>query len=567
MRIWPLLISVMAVLPVAVHAADPAPLAAHTARSEVPLLPEQQAMRFDKAVLAFRVDPARKWLDGDARLTFGATAPLSALVVDLDPRYAVARVEVDGRALSPQAWGNPDGRLRVRLTRQVPEARSVTLRVVYAGSPHVAKRAPWDGGIVWSTAPGGEPWVATALQGLGCDLLWPCIDNSLREPGIVEQSITVPAPLVAAGNGVSLGMREHDGWRTWLWRARQPGTYAVALNIGPYEVLEADYRSRFGNVLPLRMWYLRGNRDKAKALFDELPAMLAFFEEVVGPYPWPEEKVGVVETPYLGMEHQTINAYGNGYKRDIHGYDWLMQHELAHEWFGNQMTHVDSDDFWLHEGFGMYMQPRYLQWLRGDANYFAEMLRLRGRIAALHPLVSGKPFGRRDPAADPGGDVYDKGAWLLHTLRGLVGEAAFRRATTELVYGRPNPKPGNFRPVFRGSDDFIAIVNRVSGRDLGWFFDVYLRSAALPRLDARRDGGMLRLRWITEGDRPFPMPVEVRVGERIVAVPMADGRGAVALGEGESFTLDPHSKVLRDAPEVTAWRAWEAAQREAASKK
>jgi len=94
--------------------------------------------------------------------------------------------------------------------------------------------------------------------------------------------------------------------------------------------------------------------------------MMDFYESTVGPYPFGDEKMGVVETPHLGMEHQTINAYGNGYKIDGRGFDWLLHHELSHEWFGNQLTNVNADDMWLHEGLGSYMQPLYDRWLNGD---------------------------------------------------------------------------------------------------------------------------------------------------------------------------------------------------------
>ena len=112
--------------------------------------------------------------------------------------------------------------------------------------------------------------------------------------------------------------------------------------------------------------YKKGDGEKAKALFAEFTPMLDFYEQMIGPYPFRDEKMGVVETPHLGMEHQTINAYGNGYRKDVYGFDWLLQHEFSHEWFGNQVTNADWDDMWLHEGFGSYMQPLYLQWLRGD---------------------------------------------------------------------------------------------------------------------------------------------------------------------------------------------------------
>ncbi len=543
---------------------EPPPLAAHTAQSGLPRAPEQLGVAFEHADLRFRVDPARRRLEGDATLAFRALQPLQRLVVDLDPRYAITLVAVDGVALAREAWDNPDGRLAVALPSPLAAGQRVALRVVYGGQPHVATRAPWDGGFVWATAPTGEPWIASAVQGEGCDLLWPCIDHPQGEPALVDEAITVPAPLVAPGNGRFLGMEEHDGWRTYRWRARSPDTYAIAIQAGPYELLSADYRSRFGNTIPLRFWHLKGNEAKARALFEEFPKLLAFFEGTIGPYPFADEKMGVVETPHLGMEHQTVNAYGNGYKLTEFGYDWLLQHEFAHEWFGNQLTNRDWDDMWLHEGFGSYMQPLYLQWLRGDREYFAWLLDQRRTLRNQVPIVSG--HGMTEDAVyngetGPGNDIYYKGSLLLHTLRQLIGDEAFFRATRELVYGRPDPAPGNFQPRYAGTGDFIEAVGRATGRDYGWFFDVYVYSAALPELVATRDATGLSLRWQAPGGKPFPMPVEVRVDGRDVTVPMADGRGHVPMPVDALYTLDPHSKVLRAQPHIGAYQDWTRAQK------
>ncbi len=185
-------------------------------------------------------------------------------------------------------------------------------------------------------------------------------------------------------------MTETDGWRTYHWRTAHPNTYAIALNIGPYAHLQQTYRSRYGNVIPLHFRPLQGNEEKGKKLFAEFPRMLDFFEQMIGPYPFGSEKMGVVETPHLGMEHQTINAYGNEYKLDEYGFDWLLQHEFAHEWFGNQLTNVDWDDMWLHEGFGAYMQPLYTQWLHGDMAYLARLFEQRKTVRNKFPVVSGK---------------------------------------------------------------------------------------------------------------------------------------------------------------------------------
>ncbi|MFT4255980.1 MAG: M1 family metallopeptidase [Pseudoxanthomonas sp.] len=569
MRLTLLALSLAVCIPA--HAAEPAqpPLSEQTLSSGGPAAPEQRAVTFENAELAFRIDPRYKRLDGDARLSFVAKQALSKLVVDLDNHYQVTAVEVDGVALAADAWRNPDGRMSVDLPKPLAAGARTVLRVVYGGHPHEARRAPWDGGFVWATAPTGEPWVATAVEGEGCDLLWPCIDQPWGEPAIVEQRVTVPAPLVAAGNGKLLGMTEKDGWRTYHWRARDVTTYAVALNVGPYELLSSQYKSRYGNVIPLDFWYLKGNQAKAGELFAEFPLMLDFFEENIGPYPFGDEKMGVVETPHKGMEHQTVNAYGNGYEKSAYGYDWLLQHEFSHEWFGNQLTNADWNDMWLHEGFGTYMQPLYLQWLRGDMAYHAELMAQRAKIRNRFPLVSDHSYSSGDvydAEKGPALDLYYKGSLLLHTLRGLIGDEAFFAATRELVYGRPDPKPGNYQPRYGATQDFIDAVNRATGKDYGWFFDVYLKSAPLPQLLAERRDGKLSLRWKTAGDKPFPMPVQVRVAERIVDVPMTQGHGEIAIADGQSYTLDPHSKVLRDAPEIEAFQK-DAAERAKAAKK
>jgi aminopeptidase N len=554
------------------HAADQPPLTATTLASGLPRAPEQEAVTFEVADLSFKVDPVRKWLDGDARLTFVAIKPVSRLVVDLDRNYKVSLVEVDGVALSAGTWRNPQGRMSIDLPRPLAVGGRALLRIRYAGSPHQAKRAPWDGGIVWAKAPTGEPWIATAVEGEGCDLLWPCIDHPQGEPLRVDQHITVPAPLVAAGNGVAKGMVEKDGWRTYDWSARNPNTYAIALNIGPYELLQADYHSRFGNTIPLRFWYLKGNEAKARGLFAEFAPMLDFFEEVIGPYPFGDEKMGVVETPYLGMEHQTINAYGNGYRKTEYGYDWLLQHEFSHEWFGNQVTNADWDDMWLHEGFGTYMQPLYMQWLRGQMEYMAVLMKERSALVNKFPIVSGRDMTEGavyDEAHGPGNDIYYKASLMLHTLRSLVGDAAFFRATRELVYGTNTPEPGNFKPRYASTDEFIAIINRVTGKDYSWFFDVYLRSAKLPELTAATAGNQLTLYWKTEGGKPFPMPVQVRVGDHVVDVAMTGGHGEVEMPVGASYTLDPQSNVLRELPHIGVFQrdAMERVKAAAATKK
>lgn len=532
---------------------------------------EQLALRFDSADLTFEVLPETETLNGIATLAFTAKSPVARLLIDLDKNLPVTAIAIDGVALAPDAWTNPDGRLIVRLPRTIPAGGKVRATITYGGTPHVAVRAPWDDGMVWSKTPDGRTWFATTSEGYGCDLFWPCLDFPTGEPGIVDLHIIVPKGLKAPSNGTLIGVDTlADGRTRWNWRTHNPNTYAIALNVGPYEEISGTYQSRFGNRIPMVYWYLPGEKAKAEKLFAEFAPTLDFFEANVGPYPFGDEKVGVVETPHKGMEHQTINAYGNDYAKAIEGFDWLFQHEFSHEWFANQLTAANWDDYWLHEGYGSYMQPAYGEWREGRARYDAMMQAQRATIMNLKPIVQGRVTTEEEVyETDKGGagqDIYVKGSWMLHTLRNLIGDDAFWKVTTLAVYGRPDPRPGNFHPRFGSSAEYERFVQQVTGKDYRWFFDVYLRQAALPELVESRSGDTLTLSWRVPGGGRFPMPVEVSVGGRTQRLAMTEGRGTIALPANARYVVDPDAKILRRSvavEEMQAWRAELAARKSA----
>jgi aminopeptidase N len=527
------------------------PITPITQASGGPIDAERAALHLEHVDLAIEVFPDTQRIEGVGTLTLRTKTAQRRLLIDLDKNLPVAAVSLDGKPLKPGAWSNPEGRLAITLPRTMRAGDRAVVRIAYGGTPHVAVRAPWDDGLVWALTPGErKPWVATTAEGYGCDLFWPCLDFPAGEPDRVDLHITVPKGLKAPANGVFVRMDTlADGRTTWHWKARSPNPYSVAVDIAPFEEVSATYQSRFGPKIPMHYWYLPGRTARAKALFAEFAPTLDFFEEVIGPYPWYDEKVGVVETPHLGMEHQTINAYGNNYKKTASGFDEIFQHELAHEWFGNQMSAANWDDYWLHEGYAQYMQPLYGRWREGEARYASMMDDFRNQIMNKAPIVSGRIMTEeevyQEEKGGPGNDIYVKGAWVLHTLRNLIGDKAFWEVTRRLVYGRPDPKPGNFQPRFSTTPEYISIVDQVAGRKLDWFFDVYLREADLPELIETREGGRLTLKWKTPKNKPFPLPVEVAIDGNVQTLAMTGGSDSIAVPMGAHVVVDPASRILK----------------------
>ncbi len=512
-----------------------------------PLSDNEQATDVIRYEIELEVFPDRQSIRGRGTTVLRALEPIEVIEIQLDARFTVSEVSVNGQ---DAAFTRESGIIIVSLPRPAEPGDETAVSMRYSGRPHVAENAPWKGGFVWASTESGEAWVATAVQGEGCDLWWPCKDHFSDKPERIDFHVTVPKGLSVALNGVLQAVEgNEDGRRTFHWRLGVPiSDYNVSLNIGPFTRIEDSYASVNGSTVPIEFWALEEHEEKARALIArDLRPQLEWYEKTLGPYPWGGEKLGFVETPHLGMEHQTLIAYGNEFRRDDHGFDWLMQHELAHEWFGNLMTHRRLNDAWLHEGFGAYMQPAYSLDRDGEAAYAHRMYEM---YLGMENCTAVVPEGDPTSAQAFTGDIYAKGAWVLHTLRWLIGDEAFWRSARRLLYdtSRPWELPYPIRPVYRSTDDFIRIVSEESGRELGWMFDAYLREADLPRLVTERTEDRLTLRWEVPGDRSFPMPVPVRVDGTTRRVEMPGGEGALE-ATGESHVIvDPEMRVLRRLP-------------------
>jgi aminopeptidase N len=534
------------------------------------LSPEQAAFDVLHYALALRVDPQARRIEGRLEMTARLEEDAREIALDLDSALTLEQVlQLDPQAAKPQKLSarRVEGRIFIPL-EGVRKGAEFRLALLYSGEPHEARHPPWDGGFTWAKTKADQPWIATSCQGEGADLWWPCKDHPSDEPDSFSLRVAVPEPLVVASNGrlveVTPGSfagpdrapSSERGWRTYHWEVSTPiNNYGVALAIAPFETLTAKMESPVGGSYDFTFWVLPKHLEQAKAVFGEFQRELSTLEELCGPYPFRADKAGVAEVPFLGMEHQSIIAYGAGFRGDTalgFDYDWLFQHELSHEWWGNLVTARDWKDFWIHEGIGTYMQALYLERRfgaeAGRKKLAADLAQMqnRGAVAPRDARTTKEMYFSPQVPDAPDIDVYVKGAWICHGLRWLLGDEMFFKVLRRWAYPDPALESTTDGSACRltDSEELIAIAEKESGLELGWYFDLYLRQPELPRLDARESGRTLELAWKTPRDLPFPMPVEVQIGERRARVEMKDGRGRIEVG-GERWSVDPDAWLLR----------------------
>jgi aminopeptidase N len=528
-----------------------------TMDSGAPMSDNLRAYSIEHYALSNDILISEKAIAGSGTITFRARSPMSVLELDLDGLFSVDGVNDAGGELT---FERDESKIYIDLREQLARNDRHTVTIRYHGQPREAIRAPWDGGFVWDTTSTGEPWVATALQGEGCDLWWPCKDHPDGEPASMDLFFTVPEGLTAASNGVLVDVSTVDGRSTFHWKTSVPtNTYGIALNIGPYVLIEDTYTSINGTEIPVMFWALQENEEKARDFFDsEFADTIAFFEDTVGPYPWGQEKLGVVETPHYGMEHQSIIAYGRNYRRKTYGFDYILNHELAHEWFGNVMTHKTPSDLWLHEGFASFMQPQYTLRHSGQAAYHAFNYEQDLKIKACNPIAPREYMSLRelyfdsDDGKGPGGDIYSKGSAVLRSLGYVVGEDALWRSIRRLVFDTTEVTElkAPIQTRYRSTDDFVSIVNDEAGSDFAWFFEVYVRRGPLPVVELSEVDGDLHLQWRVVDDLDFPMPLPVSVNGEMRRVEFSDNQATLPNVKKADVLIDPLMQILRKTEEV-----------------
>jgi aminopeptidase N len=457
-------------------------------------------------------DYVAKTISGSVIITFKIVAAGKTMQIDMQEPMNITGINYHSQPLRFTREGNV---YHVNTGNLVPGPGSQQLMISFSGKPREATRPPWDGGWIWKKDAYNNPWMSVACQGLGASVWYPCKDHQSDEPDSgASLTMIVPDTLVAVGNGrLEKMIKNNNGTSTYTWRIVNPiNNYNIIPYIGKYVNFGETFNGEKGS-LDCSYWVLNYNLEKAKEQFKQVPLMLKCFEHWFGPYPFYEDGYKLVESPHLGMEHQSAVAYGNKYAngylgRDLSGsgwglkWDFIIVHESGHEWFANSITSKDLADMWLHEGFTNYSETLFTDCQFGTEAGNDYVIGTRKNITNTTTIIG--PYGVNREGS---GDMYYKGGNLLHTIRQVINDDE------------------KFRSILRGLNKIFyhqtvttrqveTYISQEAGVNFSKVFDQYLRTTQIPVFEYKIENNRLSFRW-NNCIANFDLPIKVFAGSEI----------------------------------------------------
>lgn len=475
--------------------------------------------------LNLKVTPSNQSISGSNTIHFTATQTFRKMQVDLFAGMEITRISQNSKQLNYFRDGDA---VFINFEKPQISGKKYAIRIDYRGKPTIAKNPPWDGGFTWRKDRDNKDWVTVSCEGIGASLWWPNKDHLSDEPDSMKITCSVPKGLICVANGNLRHQKDFTetkekknqdtaterDFTQFEWFVSYPiNNYNVSLNIADYANFKDEYIASDGSKLDLDYYVLKANLEKAQKQFQQVKPMLACYEKYFGKYPFWNDGYALVETPYWGMEHQSAVAYGNNYKNNAFGFDFIIIHESGHEYFGNSLSCNDHAEMWIHESFTTYMETLYVECLQGYEKSIEYILGQRKLMKNKVPLIG--PMGVN--YSNPDSDIYFKGTWMLHTIRNIVNNDKIwfeaLKALTE-KYKRSNVT----------TEQIISFLSSKTGVNLSPYFNLYLRTNIIPNVEYELiDKGSeteLRYRWTGESpDFAFPIKAGYDLNSYEVIVP------------------------------------------------
>ena len=490
--------------------------------------------------LDVKVNPKDKTITGSNTVRYTVLTEYNKMQIDLQEPMQIYKVTQDGKELKFERDGNA---FFIQLTAVQKVGDTKEIIISFGGKPKEAVNPPWDGGITWKKDKNGKDFIASSCQGLGASVWWPNKDHMYDEVENMLISVNVPGDLTDVSNGrLKSVKKEKDGTKTFNWYVSNPiNNYGVNINIGDYVSFSEKYKGEKGD-LDCSYYVLRDNLAIAKEHFKDAPRMLKAFENWFGPYPFYEDSYKLVEAPYLGMEHQSSVTYGNDYKmgyrgKDLSGtgwglkFDFIIIHESGHEWFANNITYKDIADMWVHESFTNYSESLFVEYYYGKDAGAEYVIGCRRNIQNDKPII-----GKYDVNNEGSGDMYPKGANMLHMIRQVINDDAKWKSILRGLNSTFYHQTVTGKQI----QDYI---NEKSGINFNRVFAQYLTTTEIPVFEYIFKNGSFGYHW-TNCVAKFDMPVKVNLnGEEIWLKPTTEWKSEKTTSDKRTVEVDKNFYV------------------------
>jgi aminopeptidase N len=465
----------------------------------------------------------KKSIEGIANIHIQANSDLNEIQLNLHENLSISEIDFSYKG-EKQVYELGKSNLPIKrkynalwviFPHTIGRGEKFELTIHYGGKPVIAKRPPWEGGLVWKKDKQGRPWIGVACEQVGANLWWPLKDHLTAEPDSMQMTFIVPDGLTAVSNGLLVNKNTEGQKDTFTYKVSYPiNTYNATFYIGHFEHFSTVY-DRSENK-KLHFYVLDYNLEKAQEHFKQTTKIISAYERLFGEYPFWNDQYKLVESPFEGMEHQTAIAYGNGYKNNAQGVDYIILHESAHEWWGNAISVKDYADIWIHEGMATYSEALFMEDQFGYKSYSNYLFFYSMLIKNKRPMVGPKDvnfWNYKDS------DPYMKGALMMHSLRNTINDDHLFFDIIKTFY-----QTYKYQTVT--SKDFIEMVNQKTGSDYSWFFNKYLNQHQPPKLvyvlkvNEATNTQELTYRW-DQTDSNFKMSIYIKApnGSRLKITP------------------------------------------------
>ena len=407
------------------------------------------------------------WMSGEVKfLVSSKINGFNSLFIDLDQTFEIESISYP---VSDYTFSDDVIHLNLENNYNIDDTLSFTIK--YRGYPQMPGGYK---GLRYETHNGNEPIIASLSTPYLAHSWWPCKDGTTDKADSIYMDISVKdtiisgLPLLALSNGLLVNTSSDGIMKKYEWRHRYPIVpYYVMVAISNYAYFQQIYEDG-DDSFPIDYYVFQSHLEAAQSGVSPMPEAIAFFSDIFGPYPFREEKYGMTQLGYYGAIENQTNTIINRMSEDY----WMVSiHELAHMWFADNITCENWHHAWVNEGFASYAEALYIEDVYD--------------MEAYHDYVQSFSFKESgtlylDDISDPfygvfQSIVYNKGAYVLHMLRGVLGDEIFFDCLYQYATNE------NYQYAWANTENFQSLCEELSGENLEYFFSQWIYQERYPK--------------------------------------------------------------------------------------